>query len=224
MKKIISVLLCAVMLVLCCSCSKKVDYAKLLPELPWDNYDSSISIVFEKSGVCTVSNAISMEKCTYAVDGDTLTITGAASAWTGKIVENEIYIDGMRGFFMQMKERSFYPSSEKYDYIIKNQDSTEPPEDIVYDLTFWYGVYENPKLKATVSLGSSEIPNTLTYVVMIEGGNQTNGTIKPEVDNRFQLANYDFTITHTETGVILSGASGLYDEFNGTYTKVKTDK
>ena len=119
---------------------------------------------------------------------------------------------------MKSSERSFYPPTESYGFVISPEYVEEPADDIIYDLTFWYGVYTYGD--NMVSIGSADIPNTLTYVVVLANGEQTNGTIKPNSSDRYILENNDLSIVKTESGIVVNGADGTYDAYDGTYTKV----
>ncbi len=198
-----------------CSCAKKTNFSKMLPGTVWDNHSIGISITFEKNGVCTVSNAISNEICTYSVYETTLTIQGALSSWKGDLKEEYFEITGMKGLFEKEKERSYYPMEGTFGYVIGTQ--MDEDQGTMYDLTFWYGVYQSAVGQLT--LGASTANNTLTYTLSHENGDMTNGSIKPTEANRFVLENESVRITLTENGAMVESVDAHHTVYEATYIK-----
>jgi len=217
MKKITAILLCAVMLLMLASCAKEVDPAEMLPDTMWDNHTSLISISFESDGLCTVSNANSKEQCPYTVEGDKLTITGALSTWEGVITKDSITINDMEGTFTKIKERSYFPNTESYGYVI-SEPEVEQIENIIYDLSFWYGSYKSGQAELTI--GESGILNTLTYMIKLDKDNIINGTIRPSQITSV-LENSVVRITLTELGAIVEAVDETFESYGGTYIKQK---
>lgn len=216
MKRFSALILCvALLLTPLCSCSKKTNFAKILPGTTWDNHSYGVSIIFEKDGICTVSNAISNEKCVYSIYETNLTIQGALSSWKGNLSEDYIEIVGMKGLFEMTKERSYYPMEGTFGYVIGTQSDED--EGTMYDLSFWYGIYECPVGQLTI--GSSNANNTLTYTLSMDSGEITNGSIMPTEANRFVLENSSIRITLMENGAMLESLDSHHTAYEATYIK-----
>lgn len=216
MKKIISSLLCAVMLITLCSCAKEVDLAKQLPDTIWDNHASYISIEFKKDGACIVSNAISTEDCTYIAEDDKLTITGVISTWQGVLTKDSITIDGMEGSFTKAKERTYFPATDNYGYVIGSSDD-EIVEDVIHDLSFWHGTYKSTVGELTI--GESGILNTLTYMIKLDSKNIISGTIRPSGTNTMVLENSNVRITLMQLGALVEAVDSSSEIYAGSYIK-----
>ncbi len=219
MKKITALILCFILLLPLCACSKKINLNKTLPDTAWDNHSVGISIRFDKDGICTVSNSISMEVCTYATKDERFTINGAVSFWKGEYTEDGLVVEGMKGFFEKTKEHSYYPTSENYGYVIK-ENYDEAYDQTVYDLSFWHGYYSN--MGGYLTLGSTGIHNMLTYTISRgDGEHYTNGSVKATESDRYVLVNDYIRITLSDGGAILEALDEEHKKFEGTYVKTK---